>query len=81
MRRVLASALAAVVVAGAVAVTQGAVTSNAAGAQPLAAPAAAAETYSWRNVEIAGGGFVPGIIFNRKEADLSYARTDIGPVS
>ncbi|MFL6122488.1 hypothetical protein [Actinophytocola sp.] len=43
-----------------------------------AAAAPAAETYSWRNVEIAGGGFVPGIIFNRTEANLIYARTDIG---
>jgi hypothetical protein len=45
---------------------------------PAQAAAPAAETYSWRNVEIAGGGFVPGIIFNRKEANLIYARTDIG---
>ncbi len=43
-------------------------------------PAAAApsDSYSWRNVEIAGGGYVPGIIFNRKQRDLIYARTDIG---
>jgi photosystem II stability/assembly factor-like uncharacterized protein len=37
-----------------------------------------AEPYSWRNVEIAGGGFVPGIIFNQSRKDLVYARTDIG---
>ncbi|THV39488.1 cellulose binding domain-containing protein [Glycomyces buryatensis] len=36
------------------------------------------ETYSWRNAQIAGGGFVPGIVFNETEADLIYARTDIG---
>jgi xyloglucan-specific exo-beta-1,4-glucanase len=41
-------------------------------------PAAAADAYSWRNVEIAGGGFVPGIVFNPTEPDLIYARTDIG---
>jgi xyloglucan-specific exo-beta-1,4-glucanase len=50
-----------------------------AGATPSAAdPTAAADTYNWRNVEIAGGGFVPGIVFNRTEPNLIYARTDIG---
>jgi xyloglucan-specific exo-beta-1,4-glucanase len=34
--------------------------------------------YTWRNVEIVGGGFVPGIIFNESEPGLVYARTDIG---
>ena len=42
------------------------------------ATAAAAEQYNWRNVQIAGGGFVPGIIFNQSRKDLIYARTDIG---
>ena len=36
------------------------------------------ESYNWSNVRIDGGGFVPGIIFNQKEKDLIYARTDIG---
>lgn len=40
--------------------------------------AAPSENYTWKNVRIDGGGFVPGIIFNQKEADLIYARTDIG---
>ncbi|MFD4604020.1 cellulose binding domain-containing protein [Streptomyces sp. NPDC058464] len=49
----------------------------------LAAPEAAhvtlaADTYSWRNARIDGGGFVPGIVFNRSEKNLAYARTDIG---
>ncbi|GAB3456736.1 WD40/YVTN/BNR-like repeat-containing protein [Actinophytocola sediminis] len=48
-----------------------------AGAAPTA-PAPAAENYTFRNVEIAGGGFVPGIVFNRTEPNLIYARTDIG---
>lgn len=40
--------------------------------------AAPSESYNWSNVRIDGGGFVPGIIFNQKEANLIYARTDIG---
>ncbi len=34
--------------------------------------------YVWRNVEINGGGFVSGIVFNPSERGLIYARTDIG---
>ncbi|MFJ9737531.1 cellulose binding domain-containing protein [Streptomyces sp. NPDC101166] len=37
-----------------------------------------AESYTWKNARIDGGGFVPGIVFNRKEKNLAYARTDIG---
>ena len=43
-----------------------------------AIPDAVAQPYTWRNVEIVGGGYVPGIIFNTRERDLVYARTDIG---
>jgi xyloglucan-specific exo-beta-1,4-glucanase len=43
-----------------------------------AALAVSSEIYNWQNVRIDGGGFVPGIIFNQKEQDLIYARTDIG---
>ncbi|MFF7333024.1 cellulose binding domain-containing protein [Streptomyces sp. NPDC008150] len=42
------------------------------------ATALAADTYTWRNARIDGGGFVPGIVFNRTEKNLAYARTDIG---
>lgn len=36
-------------------------------------------SYSFRNVVIGGGGgFVPGIIFSPRQADLIFARTDIG---
>ncbi|WP_328352848.1 cellulose binding domain-containing protein [Streptomyces sp. NBC_00445] len=38
----------------------------------------AADSYTWKNARIDGGGFVPGIVFNRKEKNLAYARTDIG---
>src|SRR5262245_36215456 len=73
MRTKLAHLLAGALLAASVVVT-GAV---AAGTAPSAV-AAPADPYSWRNAEIAGGGFVPGIIFNPTERDLIYARTDIG---
>ncbi|MGW0500699.1 cellulose binding domain-containing protein [Streptomyces sp. NPDC003007] len=41
-------------------------------------PRMAADTYTWKNARIDGGGFVPGIVFNRSEKNLAYARTDIG---
>ncbi|MGW8357081.1 cellulose binding domain-containing protein [Streptomyces wedmorensis] len=44
---------------------------------PLATATTSAP-YSWKNVRIDGGGFVPGIVFNRAEKNLVYARTDIG---
>ncbi|CAL9586122.1 Xyloglucanase [Streptomyces sp. enrichment culture] len=55
----------------------------AAGLLTTAAPAASAEdvsaqAYTWKNVRIGGGGFVPSFVFNRTEPDLIYARTDIG---
>ncbi|KOX28171.1 carbohydrate-binding protein [Saccharothrix sp. NRRL B-16348] len=34
--------------------------------------------YAWRNVQIAGGGFVTGFAFNTSRKDLLYARTDVG---
>ncbi|MBG0851195.1 cellulose binding domain-containing protein [Streptomyces spinoverrucosus] len=54
-----------------------------AGAPPVVAAgsekvAIAADTYTWKNARIDGGGFVPGIVFNRTEKNLAYARTDIG---
>ncbi|MDI1463638.1 xyloglucanase [Catellatospora sp. KI3] len=51
----------------------------AAGAGAFAVPGLGAQPgYTWRNVEIVGGGFVPGIVFNQSEPGLVYARTDIG---
>ncbi|WPB96138.1 xyloglucanase [Streptomyces malaysiensis] len=52
-----------------------------AAAHPESAPgraSARADAYTWKNVRVDGGGFVPGIVFNRKERNLAYARTDIG---
>ncbi|WP_406334456.1 cellulose binding domain-containing protein [Streptomyces sp. NBC_00203] len=45
---------------------------------PKATTTLAADTYTWNNARIDGGGFVPGIVFNRSEKNLAYARTDIG---
>jgi len=44
----------------------------------LCAISVSAQPYTWRNVPIVGGGFVPGIVFNASEPGLVYARTDIG---
>ncbi|HEV7353648.1 MAG TPA: hypothetical protein VGN74_11030 [Brevundimonas sp.] len=49
----------------------------------LAAPAAAQTgggdaPYSWRNVVVGGGGFIPGVLFSRAERGLAYARSDMG---
>ena len=49
-----------------------------AGAGGAAAAAVPTQPHTWRNVEIVGGGFVPGIVFNEGERGLVYARTDIG---
>jgi hypothetical protein len=34
--------------------------------------------YSWKNVQIVGGGFVDGLYFHPREQGLMYAKTDIG---
>lgn len=43
-----------------------------------AAPSVRSESYTFTNVNIGGGGFVSGIIFNPAEKDLCYVRTDVG---
>jgi xyloglucan-specific exo-beta-1,4-glucanase len=47
----------------------------------LTAPAHAAVSavpYSWKNAQIVGGGFIPGIVYSPSVAGLAYVRTDIG---
>ncbi|HJQ30759.1 MAG TPA: xyloglucanase [Pyrinomonadaceae bacterium] len=44
----------------------------------LLAPARVYAQYTWRSVQVVGGGFVPGIVFSQTEPNLVYARTDIG---
>jgi photosystem II stability/assembly factor-like uncharacterized protein len=36
------------------------------------------DQYTWKNVRVNCGGFVPGIVFNETEPGLIYARTDVG---
>jgi len=56
---------------------------NALCALPLlfAVPASAAEKavpYTWKSVQIVGGGFVDGFVFHPTAKDVLYARTDMG---
>ncbi|MEO6732012.1 MAG: T9SS type A sorting domain-containing protein [Ferruginibacter sp.] len=37
-----------------------------------------AQGYNWKNVQINGGGFVSGVVYNPAEQNLLYARTDVG---
>lgn len=34
--------------------------------------------YTWKNVQISGGGFVSGIVYSPAQQNLIYARTDVG---
>ena len=38
----------------------------------------ASETYTWKSVQIVGGGFVDGIVFHPTAKGVRYARTDMG---
>ncbi len=45
---------------------------------PRERPAQTAEPYTWKSVQMVGGGFVDGIIFHPTAKGVRYARTDIG---
>src|SRR5450432_642983 len=44
----------------------------------IAAEDPAAVPYTWKSVQIVGGGFVDGLVFHPTAKDVCYARTDIG---
>jgi len=76
LRRLLTLSVGAALVVGVGSV--GVVRAVAPAAAATSAVAAAADSYTWKNAEIAGGGFVPAVVFNRGAKDVVYARTDIG---
>jgi hypothetical protein len=45
---------------------------------PLTVNSSASVAYSWSNVKIVAGGYVPGLYFHPTQKGLMYARTDIG---
>ena len=48
------------------------------GALAVPAQTVKQERYTWKNVQIVGGGFVDGVIFHPTAAGVRYARTDMG---
>jgi hypothetical protein len=44
----------------------------------IASLPAQAQSYTWQNVQIVGGGYVDGIIAHPAQQGLFYARTDVG---
>src|ERR1035441_592359 len=47
-------------------------------AQSPAGPKPASVPYTWKSVQMVGGGFVDGIVFHPSVKGLRYARTDMG---
>lgn len=44
----------------------------------VSAQTVSSQNYSWRNVQINGGGFITGIVYHPTQWGVVYARTDIG---
>ncbi|MGA3260197.1 MAG: hypothetical protein ABSE35_15050, partial [Bryobacteraceae bacterium] len=51
---------------------------GAATAQGVPNQRAASVPYTWKSVQMVGGGFVDGIVFHPAAKGVRYARTDIG---
>jgi photosystem II stability/assembly factor-like uncharacterized protein len=49
-------------------------------ATPTTTAADLSSTYTWKPIEIGGGGFVTGLVVHPTEPGLVYARTDVGGV-
>ena len=62
----------------AIAIAPGATASAVATAAYTLNLAATAPSYTYKNVQIVGGGFVDGLYFHPKSKGLMYARTDVG---
>ncbi|MFL6111508.1 MAG: AMP-binding protein, partial [Catenulispora sp.] len=77
MRRSFKNGLSAALGAALAALGLGTVSATLAGSA-AASTAAASSGYTWKNVAIVGGGFVPDIVFNEGAQNVIYARTDIG---
>lgn len=43
-------------------------------------PAPATPSYTFKNVKILGGGYIPGVYISPTEPNLMYARTDVGGI-
>src|SRR5690348_989652 len=74
-----------IVFSAAIASTLPAVTSRAENGSPSSSNSSSKSTstptsvsYSWKSVQIVGGGFVDGFVFHPTAKDVCYARTDIG---
>ena len=47
-------------------------------AQLVAAPKAAAQSFTWKTVPWGGGGYIPAFLYHPKSPRILYARTDVG---
>jgi hypothetical protein len=61
-----------------IAIVSGSSSSVASATFTLTYPANFKPTYSYKNVQIVGGGYVDGLYFHPKQKGLMYAHTDIG---